>query len=143
MATKDNQTLPSKEQGLFRQVVKYYETKQYKKALKAADQVLKKFPDHGETLSMKVQQPSYACLLNFASCGLPQKVESNSWPLHTATSAALGLFMQGLIISSQDTSKKEEAYDLARRGIKNNLKSHVTWHVFGCVLIITSVHTDC
>lgn len=39
--------------------------------------------------------------------------------------------MQGLIISSQDTSKKEEAYDLARKGIKNNLKSHVTWHVFG------------
>ena len=39
--------------------------------------------------------------------------------------------MQGLIISSQDTSKKDEAYDLARKGIKNNLKSHVTWHVFG------------
>ncbi len=54
MATKDNQILPSKEQGLFRQVVKYYETKQYKKALKAADLVLRKFPDHGETLSMKV-----------------------------------------------------------------------------------------
>lgn len=54
MASKDSQILPSKEQGLFRQVVKYYETKQYKKALKAADQVLKKYPDHGETLSMKV-----------------------------------------------------------------------------------------
>jgi len=40
---------------------------------------------------------------------------------------------QGLIISSQDTCKKEEAYDLARKGIKNNLKSHVTWHVFGWV----------
>ena len=39
--------------------------------------------------------------------------------------------MQGLIISSQDTSKKEEAFELARKGIKNNLKSHVTWHVFG------------
>ena len=39
--------------------------------------------------------------------------------------------MQGLIISSQDSSKKEEAYDLAKKGIKNNLKSHVTWHVFG------------
>ena len=61
MAAKDNQILPSKEHGLFRQVVKYYETKQYKKALKAADQVLKKFPDHGETLSMKVQQPAWFC----------------------------------------------------------------------------------
>ena len=39
--------------------------------------------------------------------------------------------LQGLIISSQDSSKKEEAYDLAKKGIKNNLKSHVTWHVFG------------
>lgn len=46
--------LPSKETGLFRQVVKFYETKQYKKAIKAADQILKKFPDHGETLAMKV-----------------------------------------------------------------------------------------
>eukprot|EP00898_Chlorokybus_atmophyticus_P006405 jgi/Chlat1/6766/Chrsp50S06467 len=32
---------------------KFYETKQYKKGLKAADQILKKFPDHGETLAMK------------------------------------------------------------------------------------------
>lgn len=65
MAAKDNQLLPSKEQGLFRQVVKYYETKQYKKALKAADQVLKKFPDHGETLSMKVELSAHACLHTF------------------------------------------------------------------------------
>jgi hypothetical protein len=49
-----SQPLPSKETGLFRQVVKLYETKQYKKAIKAADQILKKFPDHGETLAMKV-----------------------------------------------------------------------------------------
>ena len=32
---------------------KCYETKQYKKGLKTADVVLKKFPDHGETLAMK------------------------------------------------------------------------------------------
>eukprot|EP00884_Botryococcus_braunii_P006970 jgi/Botrbrau1/16274/Bobra.0066s0055.1 len=45
--------LPSKEQNLFRQVVKHYETKQYKKGLKAAEQILKRFSDHGETLAMK------------------------------------------------------------------------------------------
>ncbi|CAL8463644.1 g3178 [Coccomyxa elongata] len=90
MASKDGQTLPTKEGSLFRQVVKFYETKQYKKAIKAADQVLKKFPDHGETLAMK-----------------------------------------GLTLNNMDPSKKEEAYELARRGIKNNLKSHVTWHVYG------------
>lgn len=62
------QPLPAKETALFRQVVKLYETKQYKKAIKAADQILKKFPDHGETLAMKVSRTpaaSYACLLVF------------------------------------------------------------------------------
>ena len=91
MAAKDGQALPAKEGSLFRQVVKFYETKQHKKALKAADAILKKFPEHGETLSMK-----------------------------------------GLTISALDPARKEESYELARRGIKHNLKSHVTWHVYGC-----------
>lgn len=52
-AEVDDQTLPSKEAALFRQVVKSYESKQYKKALKTADGILKKYPNHGETLSMK------------------------------------------------------------------------------------------
>jgi hypothetical protein len=34
-----SQQLPAKEATLFRQVVKFYETKQYKKGIKAADQV--------------------------------------------------------------------------------------------------------
>lgn len=38
MASKDGQTLGSKEAALFRQVVKFYEGKQYKKGIKAADQ---------------------------------------------------------------------------------------------------------
>lgn len=83
------QPLPSKETGLFRQVVKFYESKQYKKAIKAADQILKKFPDHGETLAMK-----------------------------------------GLTYNYMD-GKKEEAYDLVRRGLKADLRSHVCWHVYG------------
>ena len=33
-----------------RAVQKFYETKQYKKGLKAADLILKKFPDHGGKL---------------------------------------------------------------------------------------------
>jgi N-alpha-acetyltransferase 15/16, NatA auxiliary subunit len=84
-----NQVLPTKEAALFRQIVKLYESKQYKKAVKTADQVLKKFSNHGETLAMK-----------------------------------------GLALGSME--KKEEAYDLARRGLKADLKSHVCWHVYGC-----------
>ena len=102
MASKDGQILPAKEGGLFRQVVKFYETKQYKKAIKAADQVLKKYPDHGETLAMK-----------------------------------------GLTLNNMDPSKKEEAYELARRGIKNNLKSHVTWHVYGCEPALSKPYSAC
>ncbi|KAF4140833.1 NMDA receptor-regulated protein 1 [Phytophthora infestans] len=45
--------LPAKESALFRSIVKCYEIKQYKKGLKAADAILKKHPDHGETLAMK------------------------------------------------------------------------------------------
>ena len=43
------QTLPSREQGQFRSIVKFYETKQYKKGVKTADGILKKFPEHGGT----------------------------------------------------------------------------------------------
>jgi len=82
------QQLPAKDQAVFRSIVKYYETKQYKKGVKAADSILKKHPDHGETLCMK-----------------------------------------GLTLSYLD--KKEEAYDLVRKGLKFDLRSHVCWHVFG------------
>ncbi|RKF54157.1 N-alpha-acetyltransferase 15, NatA auxiliary subunit [Golovinomyces cichoracearum] len=47
------QELSAKEQSLFRQVVRNYEDKQYKKGLKAADQILRKNPKHGDTIAMK------------------------------------------------------------------------------------------
>ncbi|XP_023685420.2 N-alpha-acetyltransferase 15, NatA auxiliary subunit-like isoform X1 [Paramormyrops kingsleyae] len=39
------------------------------------------------------------------------------------------LAMKGLTLSC--LGKKEEAYDLVRRGLRNDLKSHVCWHVYG------------
>jgi tetratricopeptide (TPR) repeat protein len=59
MASTDNpqngagRPLPKKELDTFRNLVKCYETKLYKKAIKLADIILKKFPKHGETLAMK------------------------------------------------------------------------------------------
>lgn len=82
------QQLPAKDQQVFRSIVKFYETKQYKKGVKAADSILKKHADHGETLCMK-----------------------------------------GLTLSYLD--KKQEAYELVRKGLKNDPKSHVCWHVYG------------
>ncbi|KAG9150983.1 hypothetical protein Leryth_003095 [Lithospermum erythrorhizon] len=82
------QTITYREANLFKLIVKSYETKQYKKGIKAADSILKKFPNHGETLSMK-----------------------------------------GLTLNCMD--RKAEAYELVRLGLKNDLKSHVCWHVYG------------
>jgi len=53
MADRKENQLPQRENALFKQIVKFYETKQYKKGLKASEQILKKFPQHGETLAMK------------------------------------------------------------------------------------------
>ena len=87
-AGPENRKLPKKEQDLFRSIVKFYETKQYKKGLKAADAILKKYPTHGETQAMK-----------------------------------------GLIYNCME--KKEEAYELVKLGLRNDVRSHVCWHVFG------------
>jgi len=53
MAAPNGQILPQKEAAVFKTIVKFYETKQYKKGLKSADAILKKFAEHGETLAMK------------------------------------------------------------------------------------------
>ncbi|KAI0766255.1 NMDA receptor-regulated protein 1-domain-containing protein [Irpex lacteus] len=45
--------LPLKEAALFKELLNQYESRQLKKAQKTADQILKKFPEHGETLCMK------------------------------------------------------------------------------------------
>ena len=37
--------------------------------------------------------------------------------------------MKGLTLNC--VGRKEEAYELVRRGLKNDLKSHVCWHVYG------------
>lgn len=47
------QPLSTKEHSLFRQVIRNYEDKQYKRGLKAAEQILKKNPKHGDTMAMK------------------------------------------------------------------------------------------
>ncbi|KAK3991022.1 N-alpha-acetyltransferase 15, NatA auxiliary subunit [Cladorrhinum sp. PSN332] len=47
------QPLSTREANLFRNVIRNYEDKQYKRGLKVAEQILKKHPKHGDTMSMK------------------------------------------------------------------------------------------
>lgn len=49
----DINKLQSKENTLFKSALRFYEIKQYKKGLKATEQILKKNPEHGETLALK------------------------------------------------------------------------------------------
>lgn len=80
--------LPKKESDLFKNVVKHYEMKQYKKGVKASDTILKRFPNHGETLAMK-----------------------------------------GLTLNCM--GKRDEAHALVKKGLMNDMRSHVCWHVYG------------
>ncbi|KAK4547449.1 hypothetical protein LTR36_001105 [Oleoguttula mirabilis] len=85
---QNSQVLPGKEATLFRHLVQNYETKQYKKGLKAAEQILRKHPNHGDTQAMKA-----------------------------------------LILSN--LGKSDEAFELCKLALKNAMKSHVCWHVYG------------
>uniref|UniRef100_A0AC35TLS8 TPR_REGION domain-containing protein n=1 Tax=Rhabditophanes sp. KR3021 TaxID=114890 RepID=A0AC35TLS8_9BILA len=88
-----NQPLPAKELNFFKKVIKNYESRQYKNALRCAKQILSQpqFSNHGETLAMKA-----------------------------------------LILDSM--GKYEESLDLAKKGVDNDMKSYLCWHVYGLVL---------
>ena len=49
----ENRSLPKKYKDIFSTLHKCYEKKEYSAGLKAADQILEKYPNHGETLAMK------------------------------------------------------------------------------------------
>ncbi|KAG1473785.1 hypothetical protein G6F56_000751 [Rhizopus delemar] len=53
MAANNKRELPPKEAASFRNLLKHYELRQYKKGLKQAEAILKKYPDHGETMALK------------------------------------------------------------------------------------------
>lgn len=56
--TPPKRALPSKEASTFKELLNLYETRQLKKAQKAADSILKKFPEHGG--KQRVQFPRSA-----------------------------------------------------------------------------------
>lgn len=52
--------LPLKEAGLFKELLSQYENRLLKKGLKTAEQILKKFPEHGGRFSVTKQTPQKA-----------------------------------------------------------------------------------
>lgn len=84
----ENRALDRASVTLFRTVLQCYEQKDYKKGVRNADMILKKYPAHGETLAMK-----------------------------------------GLILTN--LNQRDEGWELVRKGLRNDIKSHVCWHVYG------------
>ncbi|WVQ81930.1 hypothetical protein IAT38_004057 [Cryptococcus sp. DSM 104549] len=70
--------LPDKENKLFRELLTQYELKQYKKGLKAADTILKKFPNHGETLALKALTLHSSLPDPITASALPKKEEAEA-----------------------------------------------------------------
>lgn len=100
--------LPSKESSLFKDLLNQYETRQLKKGQKTADQILKKFPDHGGI-----------AVLHFSSARLVSYLIRET------------LCMKGLILTHM--GKREEGLELVKKGIRLDLTSHICWHVFGLI----------
>ncbi len=102
-----NRPLPKKDQDTFRQVVKHYETKQYKKGLKSADSILKRFPNHGETLCMK------GLIVNSMNLN------------NTSNSSGSGSGSGSNKDGNKDrgnTNKRDEAIALVKRGLMNDMR---------------------
>ncbi|CEF66695.1 N-alpha-acetyltransferase 16, NatA auxiliary subunit [Strongyloides ratti] len=77
-----SQPLPSKELGIFRKIVKNFELRQYKNALRCAKQILEKqqYANHGETIAMKAlildNMGRYSESLDLAKKGVSSDIKS-------------------------------------------------------------------
>ena len=91
--------MPKKESDLFKNVVKFYESKQYKKGIKNADTILKRFPNHGETLCMK---------------GLIVNAMANAFFPHHAAAGDGG--------DGGGVDKKKEAVELVKKGLMMDMR---------------------
>ena len=89
--------LPRKEGDLFNDALISYEQRKFKDALHAIEKILKKFPNHGETLCMKG--------LITRHCELKP--------------------------NEKEEERKKKAHEFVSVGVKNNIFSHVCWHVYG------------
>jgi len=89
--------LPRKEGDLFNDALISYENRKFKDALASIEKILKKFPNHGETLCMK------------------------------------GLITRHCELKPNETEeeRKKKAHEFVSVGVKNNIFSHVCWHVYG------------
>lgn len=88
-----------------------YELKQFKKGLKAADTILKKFPNHG----------GQWLVVNCLCADCPETLALKALTIYSSIPYPVAL----------SGPKQTEAEELARTAVKKDITSHITWHVLG------------
>jgi hypothetical protein len=105
--------LPKKEADIFKNVIKFYESKQYKKGLKNADAILKRYPNHGETLCMKGLIVNAMAVSELSLWGAPPETKKQGGG-------------DGQQQQQQQTTtvcdKKKEAVELVKRGLMMDMR---------------------
>jgi len=122
--------LPKKENDLYRSIAKFYETKQYKKGIKVRHTHTHKLMfDSGHTFYVSSRRPhSPMRCPSSALTRHPQSADAvlKKFPDHGETQA-----MKGLCLNCLGDEKKDEARELVKLALRNDMMSHVCWHVHG------------
>lgn len=106
--------LPKKEADVFKNVIKFYEGKQYKKGLKNADAILKRYPDHGETLCMKGLIVHAVAASALSLWGAPEAKEGDARQRHHQRTTTT--------TTTTASEKKKEAVELVKRGLMMDMR---------------------
>ena len=130
---KDPRELPSKEQTLFRSLmVRAVVTRSVARHPRGLGDSGESHPNtaRSDTSPALAPAPGAAQKMyetkQYKKCVKTADVILKKVPGHGET-----LAFKGLALNNQN--KKEEAYKCVREGLKADLKSHVCWHVYGCV----------
>ncbi|CAD2114366.1 hypothetical protein YYG_00603 [Plasmodium vinckei petteri] len=119
----DNNKLPTKEMNNFRLMTQMIELKKYKKALKTCEQILKKHPKNGETLSVKgyllnlIDENNKEEAFKYAKEGIINNLSSNfCWYLYGCLyknyknyEEALKCYMKSIKLNKHDHKAIKEA----------------------------------
>ncbi|WWC71667.1 uncharacterized protein I206_105625 [Kwoniella pini CBS 10737] len=124
-AAPKHRQLPDKESKLFRELLTQYELKQYKKGIKAADTILKKFPNHGETLALKALTLHSSLPEPLTISAVPKKEEAEAMArlaIKKDITSHITWHVLGILAKSRkDWDEASRAFAMARKQDPDNI----------------------
>ncbi|WWC63187.1 uncharacterized protein I303_105787 [Kwoniella dejecticola CBS 10117] len=124
-AAPKHRQLPDKESKLFRELLTQYELKQYKKGIKAADTILKKFPNHGETLALKALTLHSSLPEPLTVSAVPKKEEAEAMArlaIKKDITSHITWHVLGILAKSRkDWDEASRAFAMARKQDPDNI----------------------